>query len=155
MILHDNNVTAAPVEHFTKFLDDATIAGVTVDFRQGLDCRLFTDEHAAAIAHSRYADKIHFAFDHVVDERFVRRAMRLLKEARINTRSRAVFYVLVGFDTAPEEDMYRIELLRDLDANPFVMPYDRNSPYQRRLARWVNRPQLFRAVPFAEFDVTR
>ena len=151
LILLDANITAAPIEHFRTLCADATQAGVRLDFSQGLDARLLTDEHAAILRRSRIADTIHLAFDRMRDEASVRRAVNVLKRAGINTRSRAMFFVLVGFDTTEDEDLYRIELLRSLGANPFVMPFNRCDRYQRRLARWVNRPTLFRSCTWADF----
>lgn len=55
-------------------------------------------------------------------------------------------YVLVGFDTTPEEDEYRVRTLADLRIQQFVMPYDKEDPYQRAFARLVNRPQIFRTM---------
>jgi hypothetical protein len=154
LILHDNNATAAPLEHFRKLCDDATAAGVELDFRQGLDARLLSDEHAAILARSKLARRIHFAFDSVADEEHVRQAIALCDGAGI-IRSRLTFYVLVGYDSSPEDDLERIEILRSLRVDPFVMPYDRNDHRQRRLARWVNNKVAFHAMTWPEFQVAR
>jgi hypothetical protein len=60
--------------------------------------------------------------------------------------------VLVGFDSIPSEDAYRIDLLTSLGVNPFVMPYNRREPYQRRLARWCNSVVARKTCTFAEYD---
>jgi len=41
-------------------------------------------------------------------------------------------YVLIGFNTTEEEDLYRIHRLRELKIDPFVMPYNKNDRYQKR-----------------------
>jgi hypothetical protein len=151
LVLLDANATAAPIEHFRALCDAATHEGVTLDFSQGLDARLLTDEHAAILARSRMSRTIHMAFDHPRDETAVRRATRMMQDAGVNTRGRLLFFVLIGFDTTPEEDLYRVELLRDIGANPFVMRYG-SERYQVDFARWANRPQLFRACTFAEYQ---
>jgi hypothetical protein len=151
LVLYDANIIAAPIAHFRTLCAEATAAGVTLDFSQGLDARLLTDEHAAIVARSLVSYTIHLAFDSVRDEPHVRRAVRILNDAGINTRNRALFFVLVGFDSTPEEDLYRVELLRDLGANPFVMPFNRSDRYQQQFARWANRPQLFRSCTWHEY----
>jgi hypothetical protein len=151
LILLDGNVTAAPMDHFRRLCDEATTRGVELDFSQGLDARLLTDEHAAIIARSKVKRSLHLAFDHPRHEKAVRRSVRLLREAGVNVRHDVFYFVLVGYDTTPEEDLYRCELLRDLGTNPFVMPYDRSDRYQRDLARWANSVAAFRSCSFADY----
>ena len=67
-------------------------------------------------------------------------------------------YVLVGFNSTIEEDMYRIERLRELKIKPFVMPYrdfgNNHVPtqYEKDLAQYVNKPMIFKSCTFAEFS---
>ena len=60
-------------------------------------------------------------------------------------------YVLIGFDTTPEEDLYRVETLRSLGAMPFVIPFLKTDPYQRKFARWVNQKAIFRSVAWSDY----
>lgn len=154
-VLHliDGNLTAAPVEHFRSVCEDATKAGCRLDFNQGLDARLLTDEHAAILRATRTAKSIHMAFDHVRHEGAVRAAIVTMQRAGWPA-SRLMFYVLVGFDSTPEQDLYRVQLLRSLGAEPFVMPFKRDDPYQRRLARWVNNKVAFKAMTWEEWQAT-
>lgn len=62
-----------------------------------------------------------------------------------------MFYVLIGFDTTPEEDLYRVEVLRGLNISPFVMPFNRKDKYQRNFARWVNHKAIFNSVKWEEY----
>jgi hypothetical protein len=150
LVLLDANITAAPIEHFTKLCDAATREAVTLDFSQGIDARLLTAWHAIVLARSRTTRRLHMAFDNMADESDVRESINLMEFAGIPAH-RLVFYVLIGFDTTPEEDLYRVELLRSLGADPFVMPFDRADEYQRHFARWVNRKELFKSCTFAEY----
>ena len=61
-------------------------------------------------------------------------------------------YVLIGFDSTPEQDLHRVETLRELKIDPFVMPYDRGSLYQRAFARWVNHKAIFKSVPWPDYQ---
>lgn len=60
-------------------------------------------------------------------------------------------YVLIGFNSTPDEDLYRVEELRKLKIDPFVMPYDKSNEYQRKFARWVNHKAIFRKVKWSEY----
>jgi len=151
LILYDSNIIAAPMEHFKALCRDATKAHVRLNFSQGLDARLLTEEHAAILRKSCTVRRKYFAFDHVGDEEAVRRAVKIMVDAGFHL-SDMTFYVLIGFDSNPEEDLYRAELLRDIGVDPFVMPYDRHDPYQRRFARWVNNYTAFHAMTWPEWQ---
>ena len=66
-------------------------------------------------------------------------------------------YVLVGFNSTIEQDMYRIETLRAFGIKPYVMPYrdfeNKRTPsqYEKDLAQYVNKPQIFKTCSFADF----
>ncbi len=62
-------------------------------------------------------------------------------------------YVLIGFQSTETEDLYRVETLRKLKIDPFVMPYNKNDPYQKRFARWVNHKAIFKSVPWEMYRV--
>jgi hypothetical protein len=64
-------------------------------------------------------------------------------------------YVLIGFDSTPEEDLYRVETLRGLGIDPFVMPFNKKDKYQRDFARWVNHKAIFKSVPWKEYKKFR
>ena len=61
-------------------------------------------------------------------------------------------YVLIGYNSLPEEDLYRVEELRKLNIDPFVMPYNKKDKYQMNFARWVNRKELFKSCSFNEYN---
>ena len=61
--------------------------------------------------------------------------------------------MLIGFDSTPEEDLYRVEKLREEKVDPFVMPYKRG-PYERAFARWVNHKAIWKTVKWQEYAQT-
>ena len=70
-------------------------------------------------------------------------------------KKRIIVYVLVNFDTTIEQDIERIQFLRNLNFAPYVMIYDKEhcNPVYRRLQRWVNNYFVFWSVPtFAEYN---
>lgn len=147
--LLDNNLTAAPWEHFERVLMQLIEHKLLVDFSQGLDARLITDDHARLLAKVRLWKQIRVAWDRMEDEAEVRRGIEVLK--RHVPAWKIMCYVLIGFDTAPEEDLHRVEVLRGLSVDPFVMSYDKRDPYQAAFARWVNHKAVFNTVSWAEY----
>lgn len=113
---------------------------------EALDIRRINDRTAAALASVRPKGSIHFAWDGPAEDGYAQDGIRLLERHGLKPW-RLMFYVLVGFNSTPEYDMYRITTLRDMGANPFVMPYDKTDPYQKRLARWCNNKAVFKKVP--------
>ena len=68
-------------------------------------------------------------------------------------------YILVGFNSTIQQDLYRIQRCREFKVLPFVMPYrdfenkTEPSQYCKDLAQWVNKPQIFGRVPkFEDFE---
>ena len=117
-----------------------------IDFTQGLDIRLMTEEKAKMIVACK-VKMLHFAWDGKEDleERFKVYAERF-KHLRSGHRLRA--YMITNFDTTHEWDMHRVRVLDSLGYDPFVMVYDKkNAPLiTRRLQRWVNNKAVFRTV---------
>lgn len=60
-------------------------------------------------------------------------------------------YVLIGYSSTEEEDLHRVETLRGLGIDPFVMPYNRKDLYQRMLARYVNNKKIFKKATWADY----
>jgi len=146
--LYDNNILALP-QHFEIICSEAIHYGITLDFNQGLDHRLLTNTNVKllkAISHKEY----HFAFDHPSYQASVERALVLLKEAGIN---RAIWYVLVGFNTSPEEDLQRLNYLRNMGQRAFVQRYDKNKHryFYQAIADWSGFHNLFATKTFEEF----
>ena len=151
LILLDNNLNASQFQHFEMILGQLIKHQISVDFSQGLDIRLINDDHAYLLSKVRLWKQIHFAWDNIDDEKRVRQGLRILSR-RIHLRN-VMFYILIGFNSTPEEDMYRVETLRELDIDSFVMPYNKADNYQRKFARWVNHKAIFKKVPWQEYRV--
>ena len=60
-------------------------------------------------------------------------------------------YVLIGYDSTKEDDHYRVEKLRKLGVNPYVMPYRKSDPYQKSFARYVNHKAIFKSITYKEY----
>ena len=90
-----------------------------------------------ALAKVRLWGRIHFAWDAMGYEDAVKQGIETLVSGGV-PKHRLMFYVLIGFNTTVEQDLYRVTTLRKWGVDPFVMPYDHSDPYQRKFARWVN-----------------
>ena len=139
--LLDDNIMADPDE-FCRDCEQLHDAGVKVIW-EALDIRMVDDQTAAALATVRQAKSIHFAWDSHAQDDAVPRGIETLRRHGLKPW-RFMFYVLVGFNTDRDYDLHRIYTLRDLGANPFVMPFDRTDRYQKDLARWCNNKFIFK-----------
>ena len=141
--LLDDNIMA-DADEFIRDCGQLSRAGVHVIW-EALDIRLVTDETAQALASVRTEKSIHFAWDGHGQDDAVPRGIETLERNGIKPW-RLMFYVLVGFNTDREYDLHRIYTLRDMGANPFVMPFDKSDRYQKDLARWCNNKFIFKST---------
>ena len=116
-----------------------------VDFNQGLDIRMMTEEKAEMFKRIKIT-QIHFAWDRYEDKDKV--LPRLEMFARLWGKSlthNAIVYTIVNFSTTLDQDLERIYTLRDMGYWPYVMIYDKAhcDKVYRRLARWVNNRFIF------------
>ncbi len=130
--------------------------GLRVNFNQGLNIRIITDEQARALKsidfRSPSGDKkrVHFAWDRFGDEKRIDAGIERVMAAGIKPYQ-MTFYVLIGFDTTIEQDLYRVHKLRDLGCTPFVQVYDKDNVQQQFFARWVNHKAIFNTVEWEDY----
>lgn len=124
-------------------------SGAEIDFNQGLDIRLMTEEKARAISQLKIKE-IHFAWDRYEDKALVVPKLKLFAEVtKIKPQAhKAIVYTLVNFTTTFEQDLDRIYTLRDLGYWPYVMIYDKQNcaKQYKKLQRWVNMRSTFATV---------
>lgn len=146
IVLLDNNILADK-KHFITICGQIQKENLFVDFNQGLDIRLVDEEIAKTLA-TMQMKRVRFSFDNVGLEPIVRAQMKIL--VKYIKPSKIFFYVLCGFDTSFDEDMYRVQVLKLLGVDPFIMPYHKNSRLLNEFARWCNI-FFFRNTPFEDF----
>lgn len=144
IVLCDPNILAC--RDWRDLFDQLQDSKAWVDFNQGLDIRLMTNEKADALEKLKIKE-LHFAWDWYEDKEMIVPALkRFRKRSTINQRN-LVVYVLCGFNTTLAQDLERIYTLRDLGFSPYVMLYDKaHIPAHsdlRRLQRWVNSRWVF------------
>lgn len=144
VVLLDPNILAC--KEWKDLLGQLIDSKAEVDFNQGLDIRLMTEEKAEMIS-KVYTKEIHFAWDRYEDGDIVLPKLKMYQEVThqsLKTHN-AVVYTIVNFDTTIDQDLERIYTLRDMGYWPYVMIYDKahaDSEY-RRLQRWVNNRFIF------------
>lgn len=147
IVLLDPNITACKdcKELFQQLID----SGAWVDFSQGVDIRLMTDEKAEMIKQIK-TKNIHFAWDRYEDKEIVVPKFKMFKELTAWDKRKLTVYVLTNFDTTIEQDLERIYTLRDLGYHPYVMIYGKEhtkpTDSVRRMQRWVNMRAVFERV---------
>lgn len=130
-----------------------------VNFNQGLDIRLMTEEKAEALAEIKL-EMVHFAWDRYQDKDMILPKFEMFRK-KSNLRDQELsVYVLCNFDTTFEQDLERVYTLRDLGYTPYVMLYNKKSipRYSKynTLARWVNNKIAWHTVDrFEDYDRRR
>ena len=147
IVLLDNNILALP-KHFKLICKQARENKIRLDFNQGLDCRLLTQELVNELKSIRHKD-LHFAFDDLSYFDSIDRAITLLQKNGIN---RCTWLMLTGFDTTLKEDLFRANYLKSRNQNAYVMRY--NFSKDRKLiplSQWVNNHRWFQGISFNQF----
>lgn len=121
--------------------------GLPVEFSSGIDIRLMDNRQAQLLSNMKIQGQIHTAWDNPKDD-LISKFKILLKHVK---SYKVMCYVLIGYWSTPEQDLYRIEKLRELKIDPFVMPYNKKDPYQKRFARWVNHKAIFKTVAWKDY----
>jgi len=118
-----------------------------VEFSSGIDVRIINNRQCKALNKLKLQGQIHIAWDNPKDDLVpqIKLMLKYIKSYKI------MCYVLIGYWSTPEEDLYRVETLRDLGIDPFVMPFNKKDPYQKRFARWVNHKAIFKTVKWEDY----
>ena len=141
LVLCDPNLLACP-DH-KDLLQQLIDSKARIDINQGMDIRLVTDKNIDLIRQLKLKT-VHFAFDRWQDKDVIEPRLRLFKEATGYGRTKVSVYILTNFDTTIEQDLYRIELCRELGFQPYPMIYDKEhcDPIYRKIQRYCN-PVIF------------
>lgn len=147
IVLLDPNITACKdwKELFWQLID----SGAWVDFSQGLDIRMMTEEKAELLKKMKIK-RVHFAWDRYEDKEEIIPKFKAFHEIVGWDYRKMGVYVLCNFDTTLDQDLERIYTLRDLGYTPYVMIYEKEKLKRgsdlKRLQRWVNSKTAFAAV---------
>ena len=119
-----------------------------VDFSQGCDIRIMTDEKAEYLKQMKIK-QIHFAWDRYEDKDIIVPKFKKFSELTGWKYWKMTVYCLCNFNTTFEQDLERIYTLRDLGYSPYVMLYEKDKipvgHKLRKLQRYVNSRSIFRS----------
>lgn len=127
-----------------------------VCFVQGLNIRIITQDQADLLAQTNYTNSkfnqkyLTFAWDRYKDFDLIMKGIEICNKSGIPNKHMQ-FFVLIGFDTTPEQDYERVMRLAKLGCMPFVMPYNKSDAYQKAFARYVNMRSVFKATQWREY----
>lgn len=120
----------------------------------GVDIRIMDEEQAKALNSLRLKGYVHIAWDlpQIDLTEQLEAITRHIKPYKI------ACYVLVGFNSTREQDLYRLRTLKRLGILPFVQPFRdytnsrKPTQYEQDLARWANRGWLFKSMDFTDYS---
>lgn len=150
----DNNFFANP--EWRSAAEDLKKTGQPIKFH-GVDVRIMDEEQAWWLNNLRLKNGVHIAWD-LPQIDLTDRLKAMVKHIK---PYKIVCYVLVGFNSTPQQDLTRLRALKDLGILPFVQPYrdfeNKRTPtqYEKDLARWANRFWLFKSCDFTDFSPRR
>lgn len=149
--LNDPNILAC--KDWKMHFEDLAKSGARVDFNQGLDVRLLTEEKAAALNEIKYS-AIHFAWDRYEDH--LEKQLAIAKEVlKRNSRQYISVYILTNSGSTIEQDIERVEYVKSLGFQPYVMVYRQSTAPKevKRLKRYANNPFVCWQTPtYKDYD---
>ena len=154
IVLLDPNPIAVPdwKDNLQQLIDSKAY----VDFSQGLDIRLMTEEKAEFLGKIKIK-RVHFAFDRYEDKEMILPKFELFKRITGWHESKLGVYVLTNFNTTLKQDLDRIYSLKRLGYNPYVMIYDKQHLPQNHILKYLQtyvnyRPVFNASDRFEDFD---
>ena len=161
IILMDNNILALP-KTFFKTCKQIKKENLRVDFNQGLDHRLLTDDICKELFSLRLGvktgEKIRFAFDDISYERSVLKALDMLERNGLK-KWHSRWYIYVGVEDTVETVLHRINIIRERTQSVFVMR-DRDEKVMqneefRKIYSWSTNQWAYYGLPYSEFKTDR
>jgi hypothetical protein len=147
IVLLDPNITAC--KDCNSLFQQLIDSKVWIDFSQGLDMQLMTEEKAELLKRMKIKT-VHFALDNWNEYESAIPKFKAFKEITGWDKRKMGVFVLTNYDTTHEQDLERIYALRDLGYHPYVMIYEKEktSPKDtvRKLQRWVNSKIIFEKI---------
>ena len=153
IVLCDPNILACH-DHM-ELLQQLIDSKAKVNFNQGLDIRIVNDCNIEFLKRIRL-DGIHFAFDRWQDKDIIEPRLRAFadKTGFDRNRGRVMVYILTNYDTTIEQDIYRIQLCRELNFSPYPMIYDKKhaDPIYSKIQRWCNNFIFWSCPTFEDYN---
>lgn len=137
-----------------ELLQQLADSGAKVDFTQGLDAR-FINERNVEILKQISIFMLHFAFDFMKNEKRIIEGLKIAKEALEISERNAIVYMLTNYDTTIEQDLYRIDKIKEVGFQPDVRIYRKEALPDRHILRdmqrWCNNRFLYHSCDFMDY----
>ena len=150
--LLDANLLACK-EHL-ELLQQLADSKAKVDFTQGLDAR-FLNERNLELLNEINIYMLHFAFDFMKYEKQIVKGLTLARQRLKITDRNAIVYILTNYDTTIQEDLYRVQKIREIGFSPDIRIYRKETLPKRHilrdLQRWANNRFIYRSCEFMEY----
>lgn len=154
LVLMDNNVLAC--DYGLQQIVKIVAKGYHVDFNQGLDARLVTEEVARLLARVKWIKRIRFGCDTYQQIAECDRAMDLIHQYGY----KGEFFLYCMLNDNFQESYYRVSFWRKYkNVIPHAQPYrslaDRKQvipQWQKDLARWTDRKEFYISCRFEDFE---
>jgi len=128
----DNHPFANP--EWKDMVKDLVSYNQPVDFSSGIRVQDFNEEQGRALQQLKLR-YLHIAWD-IPNEVVIPQIKELIK---FIPKYKVRCYMLIGEPwSTPEEDQMRVDRLDEVNVLPFVMPFDKNDPYQKAFTRYIN-----------------
>lgn len=153
LILMDNNILAS--DYGLQQIEKIVRRKYRVDFNQGLDARLVTDDIARLLARVKWIKRIRFGCDTPAQIAECERAINLL-DSHGYRGEYFLYCIIIDF----EESIRRISHWRTnkrviIHAQPYREldnPHQVIPQWQKDMAHWADRKELYRSCTFKDFE---
>lgn len=152
IVLCDPNILAC--SDWKDLLQQLIDSKARIDFNQGLDIRLMTEDKAQMLSQVK-TKEIHFAWDRYQDRDLILPKLEMYAKYSNKPHGKnGTVYVLCNYDTTIEQDLERIYTLREMGYWAYVMLYDKEhipaGHQYKTIQRWVNNRIVFAKAPTLE-----
>jgi len=158
----DNNIIASP--NCNEVMEWCINFKGSVDFNQGLDCRLIDGPMANVLGKIKIRPYIRLAVDTDASKKPFEKAYKYLKNAGVRFHPGCVMVLIGQTGTLTQQDFDRIMWVDSFgDTDPYAMvfmpptarPGWRPAPMLRYFSQWVNQKAIFRSCTWEEFKKTK
>jgi len=123
IMISDNNITTAPIEHFKDVMNFLIKHNLKANFNNGFDCRVLTDEHIYYMSKVRWDNYgLRLAFDNMSEDGYIQKAIKKLLKLGV-PRSAFLIFCMYNFMDTPEEAYYRLNEIYKLGVYQYPQIY--------------------------------
>jgi radical SAM superfamily enzyme YgiQ (UPF0313 family) len=119
LIFFDNNILA--MKYWKEIFNEIISLGMEVDFNQGLEARLISED-AATLISKMNIPRVRLAYDNSAQKEFVKNAINLLGKKGIHKRQ-ILIYTMFNFTESPDDFLDRVRDILEWGAACYPMRF--------------------------------